>query len=142
MASFNFELDSTTYFSSFDDIRINSLKILKQNGKIYIFEPLIRELHQIPEDYGRFTPYILEKKLNKIGFNKIKYNLIGGPFTTVAYFWDQAIQYMPKNKRLKYQKWFKEEFSKLVKYDKLYKKNLLRKNTLSPVAFSVFANKK
>ena len=59
--------------------------------------------------------YINTYSLNFIGFNKIKYNLIGGPFTTIAYFWDQAIQYMPKIKRLKYQKWFKDEFSKLVK---------------------------
>ena len=46
-----------------DDVDIllkNTLKLLKSNGVIYIFEPLIRELHQIPEDYGRFTPYILK----------------------------------------------------------------------------------
>ena len=23
----------------------------------FIFEPLVRELHQEPEDYGRFTPW-------------------------------------------------------------------------------------
>ena len=64
---------------------------------IYIFEPLLRELHQMPEDYGRFTPYILEK-LSKIGFKKIKYEFTGGPFTSIAYFVDQAIQYFPKQK--------------------------------------------
>ena len=128
-----------------DDVDIllkNTLKLLKSNGVIYIFEPLIRELHQIPEDYGRFTPYILKKKLNKIGFTNIKIKLTGGPFTTVAYFWDQAIQYFPKKKRLQYEKWFPKEFSKLLRFDKLYKRNMLRKNTLAPVAFSLQAKKK
>ena len=34
-----------------------------------------------------------EKKLSKIGFKKIKYEFTGGPFTSIAYFVDQAIQY-------------------------------------------------
>ena len=124
------------------DALLNSAsKLLKKNGMIYIFEPLIRELHQIPEDYGRFTPYILEKKLSKIGFKKIKYEFTGGPFTSIAYFIDQAIQYFPKNKRLIHEKKFKRQFQKLLKYDKMYKFNKVRKNTSSPVAFSITAIK-
>ena len=37
-----------------DDGRIllkQSHKILKSKGSLYIFEPLLRELHQVPEDY-------------------------------------------------------------------------------------------
>jgi len=124
------------------DALLNSAsKLLKKNGMIYIFEPLLRELHQMPEDYGRFTPYILEKKLAKVGFKKIKYEFTGGPFTSIAYFVDQAIQYFPKQKRLIYEKKFRKEFPKLLKYDKKYKSNKVRKNTLSPVAFSITAIK-
>ena len=43
-------------------------KILKPKGKIFIFEPLVRELHQIPEDYSRFTPYGLNNNLKKLNF--------------------------------------------------------------------------
>ena len=42
-----------------------SKKILKKNGKIYIFEPLVRELHQVPEDYFRVTPYGFKHLLKK-----------------------------------------------------------------------------
>ncbi len=120
----------------------NSTKLLKKNGEIYIFEPLLRELHQIPEDYGRFTPFVLKAKLEKLGYTNIKYKFIGGPFTSIAYFWDQAIQYFPAKKRLKYKKWYTKEFSKLLNYDELFKKNKIRKNTICPVAFSLFATKK
>ena len=42
------------------------LKALKKNGKIYIFEPLIREIHQSPDDYFIFTTFAIEKVLKKI----------------------------------------------------------------------------
>ena len=35
-----------------------------------------------------------------------------------------------------------KEFLKLLTYDKLYKKNKIRKNTACPVAFSLFANRR
>ena len=33
---------------------------------LYIFEPTIREIHQAPDDYFRFTPYSLKKILRKL----------------------------------------------------------------------------
>ena len=47
-------------------------RILKKNGKVYIFEPLVRELHQVPEDYYRITPYGFKKLLRKYGFSSFK----------------------------------------------------------------------
>ena len=37
--------------------------------------------------------------------------------------------------------WFKKEFKRLIKLEKKYKINLVRKNTISPVAFSIIAKK-
>lgn len=114
-----------------------SFKILKKNGIIYIFEPLVRELHQVPEDYGRFSPSRIESLLKNIGFKKFLFNKIGGPFSCISYYWDQALQYLPIKKRYFYQKWLKQENKKLFHYDNFYKKNLIRSNSESPMAFSV-----
>ena len=108
----------------------------------YIYLNLFLENFINPEDYGWFTPFILKAKLEKLGYTNIKYKFIGGPFTSIAYLWDQAIQYLPAKKQQKYKKWYKKEFLKLLAYDKLYKKNKIRKNTACPVAFSLFAKKR
>ena len=118
-----------------------SYRLLKKNGTIYIFEPLFREVHQYPEDYFRFTPYGLRFLLKKINFKNEKYKTIGGPFTSAMYFWDQAIQYLKGPLKTKRQRWFKDEFKKLVILEKKFKKNLIRKNTFSPTAFSITAKK-
>ena len=118
-----------------------SKKILKKNGELYIFEPLIRELHQIPEDYGRFSPSRFKVLLEKNNFKNFKYNTIGGPFTCISYFWHQALQYLPNREREKYEKWFIKENLKLIKMDSKYTKNKIRKNSSSPMAFSISANK-
>ena len=80
----------------------NCKKLLKKNGKLYIFEPLLRELHQKPDDFFRFSPYSLEKILKKMKFQNFKVKFSGSAFTAVAYCWDQALQYIPKNKRKKF----------------------------------------
>jgi len=114
---------------------------LKKGGKIYIFEPLFRELHQAPEDYFRFTPYGLKYLLKENNFNKIKFCTTGGPFTAILYFWDQALQYLDGSTKKKREKWFKKESQELHKLEKKFKKNLFRKNTISPTAFSIVAHK-
>ena len=82
----------------------------------------------------------MKAKLEKLGYTNIKYKFIGGPFTSIAYLWDQAIQYFPTKKQQSIKNGTKE-FLKLLTYDKLYKKNKIRKNTACPVAFSLFAKK-
>ena len=120
---------------------LQSRKILKKGGELYIFEPLIRELHQIPEDYGRFSPHRFKALLENYRFKNFRYKTTGGPFTCISYFWDQALQYMPVSKREKYQKWFKKENLKLIKMDLKYTKNKIRKNSSSPMAFSIIASR-
>ena len=116
-------------------------KILKKNGQIYIFEPLVRELHQMPEDFGRYTPYGFKNKLEKIGFKNFKIKFNGGPFTAAAYCWDQAIQYLPNSKRQKEIKWMNKKIDHFKKLDKKFSKNLVRKNTMFPMSFSISAKK-
>tara|TARA_B110001450_G_scaffold250773_1_gene269937 strand:- start:513 stop:1295 length:783 start_codon:yes stop_codon:yes gene_type:complete len=113
--------------------------ILKKNGKIYIFEPLVRELHQVPEDYFRITPYGFKSILKQFNFTNFKIKFNGGPFTAVGYCWDQAIQFLPKNLRLKKKNWLNKEFLKFIELDKKYKINKERNNTIFPMSFSIKA---
>ncbi len=117
----------------FDQIK----NILKNNGTLYIFEPLIRELHQEPDDYFRITPYGFKHILKNYGFKNFQISFNGGPFTAVGYCWDQALQYLPKDRRIVMKKWLDEEMKKLIKMDKKYKKNNFRKNTSFPMSFSI-----
>ena len=82
----------TSYFSDYKKIKIkkNSLDLiivpnllhhindhktliskcfefLKKGGNLYLFEPILRELHQAPEDYLRFTPFWIEKFSTRAG---------------------------------------------------------------------------
>ena len=125
-----------------ESLILQSKNILKKNGYIYIFEPLLRELHQTPEDYGRFTPYGLQRKMEKLGFINFKIEFNGGPFTAAAYCWDQAIQYLPSGKRKKEINWLNKNITHYKKLDLKYSKNLIRKNTKFPVSFSILAQKK
>ena len=118
----------------------NCRNILKKNGTIYIFEPLIRELHQSPDDYFRFTPFSLTQILLEAGFKNIKHEVSGGPFTAAIYCLHQASEYLPKTQRTIFEKHFlKSQFNKMLKLEKVYKKNLVRKNTSFPVSFSISA---
>ncbi len=118
-------------------------KILKKKGSLYIFEPTLRELHQKPNDYFRFTPFGIENCLKQLGFKVSKTNLNGGPFSAAAYCLDQAKQYIPKDKVGNHKNMFNVQILKnLIKLDKAYKKNLIRKNTSFPVSFSILAKLK
>lgn len=128
----------------FDHIKLleQCKSILKKDGLIYIFEPLIRELHQKPDDYFRFTPYSLERIFKNLGLKKIKLNYSGGPFTAAYYCLDQALEYIPPNLKKAFKKDFTEnKLKKLIKLENKYKKNLSRKNTTFPVSFSILARK-
>ena len=117
-------------------------KFLKKNGTLYIFEPTIREIHQSPDDFFRFTPYSLKKLFNNIRLNNIKFKFSGGPFTAAAYCLDQASQYLPIKKRKTFKKKLLIENIRYFKnLDCNYKKNLIRKNTIFPMSFSISAKK-
>lgn len=116
--------------------------ILKKGGRIYIFEPLVRELHQVPEDYYRITPFGFKSILSKFNFSDFKIKYDGGPFTAIGYCWDQAIQFLPKKLRDKKKKWLDNEMKNFINLDRKYKKNKVRKNTIFPMSFSIEAKLK
>lgn len=121
---------------------IQCKQILKKNGFIYIFEPLVRELHQKPDDYFRFTPYGFKKIFEDLNLKNFKFNFSGGPFTAAYYCLDQALEYIPEhNKKKFFEIFLKNKLKKFIQLEAKYKKNLSRKNTSFPVSFSILAKK-
>ena len=117
-------------------------RITKPGGRVFVFEPTLRELHQIPDDYLRYTPYGMEKILRQVGLEPLNTKLEGGPFSAVGYCWLQALEYLPDEIRDDIESWyFKEQWPQLKEWDKQYTENLVRKHTKFPVGFSIIAQK-
>lgn len=117
-------------------------RLMKPGAKGYIFEPLVRELHQYPDDYLRYTPAGFEQMIHAAGLVHDSNEHEGGPFTAVAYCWSQALEYIPEPERQKMEAWFYgEHFPKLKQWDKDYPVNLKRKHTSFPTAFGIHFHK-
>ena len=125
-----------------DEILKKGFELLKKNGKIYIFEPILREIHQKPDDYIRYTPYGMRAKLEQLGFKNIKFKTTGGAFSSTIYCLDQAIQYLPNILKKKYsEKIFPKFYREFMFFEKKYKVNKVRKHTIFPTAFSIIGKK-
>lgn len=125
-----------------DTLFAEMARLLKPHGRVFVFEPILRELHQIPDDYLRYTPYGMQYVLSKVGLVPDDFEVEGGPFQAISYCWIQALQYFPLEKRAEMERWyFQEHFPQLMKWDKDYKDNLVRKHTEFPVSFAITAHK-
>lgn len=117
-------------------------RITRSGGAVHVFEPLLRELHQEPDDYLRWTPYGLSRALAKAGFDPEAPRTTGGPFEAIAYCWAQALEYFPEDQRDAMARWFYDQhMPELLAWDREHTENLSRKHTSFPVAFSVRARK-
>ena len=116
--------------------------LLKPKGKIYIFDAILRESHQKPDDYIRFTDSGINFALKKIGFEVTELLKSSSPVESLFYTLDQVIQYDLPDDLLK---------DSIQLYDLIktkYKKTLfenyenrIRKNTEFPIAYSVLAKR-
>ena len=115
-------------------------RLLRPGGRGYIFEPLVRELHQMPDDYVRYTPRGFQVQLEAAGLVYDREVLEGGPFTAIAYCWTQALEYFPEEKRAEMERWFYDRhFPELLAWDEAHgARNLKRQHTTFPTAFGIF----
>lgn len=117
-------------------------RLLKPGGRVYVFEPILRELHQIPDDYLRYTPFGMRRMLIDAGLEPLDFELEGGPFSAIAYCWIQALQFFPAEKRAEMEQWFfTKHFPELMRWDREFTRNLVRGHTSFPVSFSIMARK-
>ena len=54
------------------------LRVMKPHGKFFATVPFIWNLHEIPHDEYRYTPYSLERFLKAAGFKSIEIKALGG----------------------------------------------------------------
>lgn len=117
-------------------------RLLKPGGQGYIFEPLLRELHQAPDDYLRYTPWGFERQIIEAGMVYERFIPEGGPFQAVAYCWTQALEYFPPEKRAEMERWFYGgHLHELMNWDETYRDNLARQHTSFPIAYSIYFHK-
>lgn len=117
-------------------------RILRPGGIAYVFEPLVREIHQAPDDFLRYTPYGLELAFQNAGLEPGDLKTEGGPFQVISYCWTQALQYLPEPLCQHYSDWFyKQHFPDLLKLDSSYPSNLAKKHSSFPMSFSMTAKR-
>jgi SAM-dependent methyltransferase len=117
-------------------------RLMKPGGRGYIFEPLVRELHQWPDDYLRYTPSGFRTMVEEAGLVFESFVPEGGPFQAVAYCWTQALEYFPPEKRREMEDWFYgRHFAELMGWDETYRENLARKHTSFPMAYAIHFHK-
>jgi SAM-dependent methyltransferase len=116
-------------------------RVVKPGGLLYVFEPTFRELHQNPDDYLRYTPNGLKSVLANHGFHTESVLTTGGPFTAIAYCWNQALQYIGPAERDHWTRWFDGHFKELLRLETDYPTNLVRSHTSFPTAFSLRAQR-
>ncbi|MDA0219551.1 MAG: class I SAM-dependent methyltransferase [Proteobacteria bacterium] len=117
-------------------------RILRPGGSLYIFEPLVRELHQKPDDYVRYTPWGVEAMCERVGLAVEEVRDRGGPFEVISYCWTQALEYMPEDERAPWKEWFYgKHLQELLEMDRRYPTNLVRKHTSFPMTWSVRARR-
>ena len=59
-------------------------RVLKKGGVILITCPFAWNLHEIPNDYARYTPFALIDIFQKNGFEVLKVEKIGNYITTIG----------------------------------------------------------
>jgi len=117
-------------------------RITRPGGRVYVFEPLVRELHQMPDDYLRYTPFGLQRTMREAGLEPGEHEMEGGPFSAVAYCWAQALEYFPPAERETMSRWFYDvQFPQLMEWDERFGENQVRRHTAFPMSFSLTAEK-
>jgi SAM-dependent methyltransferase len=53
-------------------------RVLKPNGRLFATVPFVWNLHEIPFDEYRYTPYSIERHFKNAGFQEIKIKALGG----------------------------------------------------------------
>lgn len=117
-------------------------RIVKPGGRVYVFEALVREIHQAPDDFLRYTPHGLELAFQRAGLEPGSLKTEGGPFQVITYCWTQALQYLPEPLRQQYATWFHQEhFPKLMQLDAEHTRNLSKEHSSFPMSFSMTAQR-
>ena len=129
------------YPNPFDLFKICN-KALKEKGCLYIFDATLRENHQKPDDFLRFTPDGITYGLESNRFKIKEIFTSNSPLEALLYTTDQVIQYdLPSELLAEIKKMNNLIKGKYSSELKINFKNKVRNNTSFPIAYSVLAEK-
>lgn len=135
--------NSLHHISNFN-LMLSKIDILMPKLKyIYIFDSYLREGHQSPNDYCRYTTYSLISLLNLYKFKDINVRETGNVFDAILYLFSQSKELL-KNKELKgiYSVYNKDLKNKLLaERDKKKWVGLGRKYAKMNTAYSILFKK-
>ena len=75
------------------------LRVLKPGGVFFFTVPFLWNLHEVPQDEYRYTPFSLERHLKNVGFTSIKIKATGGWHASMAQMLGLWVQRSPMGKR-------------------------------------------
>jgi len=119
-----------------------AFRILKAGGRGFVFAPHVREEHQVPFDYFRYTRYGLRHLFEKAGFEVESITPASGIFDVLSKTTMLALEMLPRTKRMI----LGVLFEKLVKptlwkYDRRYQNSSPAGHKECPMAFISFLRK-
>lgn len=96
-------------------------RVLKPNGIFFFTVPFLWNLHEVPHDEYRYTPFSLERHLKNSGFSNIEIKATGGWHASMAQMLGLWVRRspMPKNKRKLLSLILKPIIEFLIKIDKV-----------------------
>ena len=110
------------HYSEPDKVLKEVLRVMKPDGIFFATVPFIWNLHEIPFDEYRYTPYSLESHLKNAGFREIEIKPLGGWNMAFAQMIGLWLGFSPMNRlvRLALQVLFFPLYLFLVKTDKKF----------------------
>jgi SAM-dependent methyltransferase len=72
-------------------------RVLKPGGVFFFTVPFLWNLHEVPHDAYRYTPFALEKKFQQSGFKEIKICSYGGWHSSMAQMLGLWVRRSPMN---------------------------------------------
>lgn len=96
------------------------LRVLKPGGNFFFTVPFLWNLHEVPNDEYRYTPFSMERHLKNSGFNKVEIKATGGWHASMAQMLGLWVirSPMPEAKRKILSTFIKPIIKFLIKIDK------------------------
>lgn len=119
-----------------------AFRVLKKGGRAFVFAPNVREEHQAPYDYFRYTRYGLRHLFEKSGFEVESISTASGIFDALSKTTMLALDFLPPMKK----KIFGFLFDRVLKpvlwrYDRFYQEHPVTTAKECPVAYLSFLRK-
>lgn len=102
-------------------------RVLKQEGVFFFTVPFLWNLHEVPHDEYRYTPFSLQRHLENVGFKDIEMKALGGWHASMAQMLGLWVRRSPMNptKRKVLSFLLKPVINLLVKKDKKVNVNFI-----------------